>query len=118
MMKMHTPFAFSLSALTACLLAACAQAPTALPTAAHTTVIPGVVSAETPIELIKEGFSGTEGPVALPDGSLIFTETQANRITRIAADGSTSTYHDNSNGSNGLGFTANGDLYAVQVLNT
>ncbi|MFS2007210.1 SMP-30/gluconolactonase/LRE family protein [Duganella sp. CT11-25] len=83
-----------------------------------TPAIAGVVAAGTPIQLIKEGFSGTEGPVGLPDGSLIFTETTANRITRIAADGSTSTYLDNSNGSNGLGFTANGDLYAVQVQKT
>jgi gluconolactonase len=82
-----------------------------------TPAIAGVVAAGTPIELLKEGFKGTEGPVALRDGSLIFTETQANRITRIAADGSTTTFLDNSNGSNGLGFTANGDLYAVQVLN-
>jgi gluconolactonase len=84
--------------------------------AALTPAIAGVAAAGTPIQLIKEGFTGTEGPVVLPDGSLIFTETQANRITRIAADGSTSTFLDNTNGSNGLGFTANGDLYAVQVL--
>jgi gluconolactonase len=83
-----------------------------------TPAIAGVVAAGTPIQLIKEGFTGTEGPVGLPDGSLIFTETNANRITRIAADGSTSTYLDNTNGSNGLGFTANGDLYAVQVQKT
>lgn len=82
-----------------------------------TPAIAGIVAAGTPIELLKEGFKGTEGPVALSDGSLIFTETQANRITRIAADGSTSTFLDNSNGSNGLGFTSNGDLYSVQVLN-
>lgn len=81
-----------------------------------TPAIAGVVTAGTKVELIKEGFNGTEGPVALPDGSFAFTETLANRITRIAADGSTSTFLDNSNGSNGLGFTANGDLYAVQVL--
>jgi gluconolactonase len=83
---------------------------------ALTPAIAGVAAAGTPIQLIREGFAGTEGPVVLPDGSLIFTETQANRITRIAADGSTSTFLDNTNGSNGLGFTANGDLYAVQVL--
>ncbi len=81
-----------------------------------TPAIAGVVAAGTKIELIKEGFTGTEGPVALPDGSLIFTETQANRVTRIASDGSTSTFVEGSNGANGLGFTANGDLYAVQVL--
>jgi gluconolactonase len=79
------------------------------------TAIPGVAAAGTRIELIKEGFDGTEGPLALPDGSLIFTETTGNRITRIGADGSTSTYLDNSNGANGLGFGAGGALYAVQV---
>jgi gluconolactonase len=82
-----------------------------------TPAIPGVVVAGTRIELIKDGFKGTEGPLALPDGSLIFAETQGNRITRIAEDGSTSTFLDHSNGANGLGLTANGDLYAVQVLN-
>lgn len=85
---------------------------------AQLTAIPGVVAAGTNLQLIKEGFSGTEGPVTLPDGSLIFTETQANRITRIADDGSTSVFVEGSNGSNGLGFTPNGDLYAVQVAKT
>lgn len=80
------------------------------------SAIPGVVVAGTGIELIKDGFNGTEGPVALPDGGFAFTETNAARITRIAADGSTSTYLDNTNGANGLGFDAGGALYAVQVL--
>jgi len=79
------------------------------------TAIPGVVAAGTKVELIKDGFDGTEGPVALPDGTLAFTETTAARITRIAADGGTSTYLDNTNGANGLGFDAAGNLYAVQV---
>lgn len=80
--------------------------------------IPGVVAAGVKIELIKEGFKGTEGPVALPDGSLAFTETQASRITRIAADGTTSSFLENSNGSNGLGFNAKGELISVQVGDT
>ncbi|RZI84782.1 MAG: SMP-30/gluconolactonase/LRE family protein [Rubrivivax sp.] len=102
--------------------AALALAAAALTTTANawaqesTPAIPGVVAAGTKIELIKEGFTGTEGPIALPDGSFAFTETQANRITRIAPDGSTSTFLDNSNGANGLGFGAQGELYAVQVL--
>lgn len=81
-----------------------------------TPAIAGVVAAGTKIDLIKEGFSGTEGPISLPDGSFVFTETQANRITKIAADGSTSTYLENTNGSNGLGFNPKGDLITVQVL--
>ncbi|MDR1888994.1 MAG: SMP-30/gluconolactonase/LRE family protein [Zoogloeaceae bacterium] len=78
--------------------------------------IPGVVRAGTHIEFIKEGFEGTEGPLGLPDGSLIFTETRANRITHIAANGSASSYLEQSNGSNGLGFTAGGELVSVQTL--
>lgn len=81
-----------------------------------TPAIPGMVAAGTPVQLIREGFQGTEGPVTLHDGSLIFTETQASRITRIAADGSISTFLDNSNGSNGLGFNARGELISVQTV--
>lgn len=103
---------FALSPVLALLLAAfgsgaCAQQ--------STVAINGVVAAGTPIELIKEGFSGTEGPIALPDGNFAFTETQANRITRIAPDGSISTLLENSNGSNGLAINPEGEVYAVQV---
>src|SRR5574343_806450 len=88
---------------------------------AHESVaqgIPGVISAEARIELLKEGFNGTEGPVALPDGSLAFTETLANRITRIGSDGTTSSFLENTNGSNGLGFNKKGELISVQVVDT
>jgi gluconolactonase len=78
--------------------------------------IPGVVQAGTRIEFIKDDFKGTEGPLGLPDGSLIFTETRDNRITRIAVDGSISSYLEKSNGSNGLGVTAAGELVSVQTL--
>lgn len=82
-----------------------------------TPAIPGVVEEGTPVQFIKEGFEGTEGPIAAPDGSFLFTETRANRITRIAADNSISTFLENSNGSNGLAFAPNGDLITVQVNN-
>src|SRR5688572_8533633 len=87
------------------------------PVAAETvaTEIPGVIAAGTKIEVIKSGFSGTEGPIGLPDGSLIFTETQANRITRIDANNQTSTFLENTNGANGLGFDAKGRLISVQT---
>jgi gluconolactonase len=54
--------------------------------------------------------------VGLQDGSLIFTETQANRITRIDTDtNETSPFLENTNGSNGLGFDAKGRLLSVQT---
>ena len=88
-----------------------------MPTPTTTTAIPGVVAAGTTVEVIKSGFTGTEGPVGLPDGSLIFTETQANRITRIDKDtNQTSTFLESTNGSNGLGFDAKGRLISVQTV--
>jgi gluconolactonase len=81
-----------------------------------TPAIRGVVDGGTKIEFIKDGFKGTEGPIALPDGSVIFTETQASRISRIAADGTVSTFLENSNGSNGLAFNTSGELITVQNL--
>ena len=85
------------------------------PTDTATPAIPGVAAAGTKVVVIKSGFQGTEGPIGMPDGTLIFTETQANRITRIAADGTTSTFLENTNGSNGLAFDAKGRLISVQT---
>jgi gluconolactonase len=80
------------------------QAPQAPPTETVAPNIPGVVAGGTKVQVIKDGFQGTEGPISLPDGSLIFTETQANRITKIDKDNNTSTFLENTNGSNGLAF--------------
>jgi gluconolactonase len=112
----HSKLTIAARLLACAAFAAGAAAHAATEVGTIATAIPGVAAAGTRIQLIKEGFNGTEGPVALPDGTFAFTETTGNRITRIAADGSTSTYLDNSNGSNGLGFDAAGSLYAVQVL--
>jgi gluconolactonase len=77
--------------------------------------IPGVVAAGTKIELVKYPVQGTEGPVGLPDGSgILFTETRADRITRVDPQGNTSTYVEHSNGSNGLAFDPMGRLISVQ----
>jgi gluconolactonase len=98
------------------MLLAAFGAPASAQQAAVSAAIAGVVAAGTPIELIKDGFNGTEGPVALQDGALAFTETTANRITRIAPNGATSIFLENSNGANGLAISAEGEVYAVQVL--
>jgi len=80
-----------------------------------TPAIAGVVAAGTPVEFIQEGFKGTEGPLALPGGDLIFTETQDARITRITPQGKTEPFLAQSNGANGLGLGKGGEIYAVQV---
>jgi len=94
-----------------------AQAPAPPPPATDTVApaIPGVVAAGTKVTVIKEGFQGTEGPIALPDGSVVFTETAASRLTRIDKDDNVSTFLENTNGSNGLAFDAKGRLISVQT---
>ena len=91
------------------------QAPLAAPGSVVAPAIAGVVAAGTRIELVKFPVQGTEGPVGLPDGSgIIFTETRADHITKVDASGSTSTFVEKSNGSNGLGWDAKGRLISVQ----
>jgi len=75
--------------------------------------IPGVVAGGTKVFVIKNGFDNTEGPVALPDGSVIFTESRASRITRIDKDNNISTFLENANHSDGLGFDSKGRLIST-----
>ncbi len=77
----------------------------------YTPHIPGVVAGGTRVQLITDTLNGTEGPIALPDGTVIFTEGGARRLTRIDKDGKLSTFLDNIQ-SSGLGFDAQGRLIA------
>ena len=77
------------------------------------TAIPGIVAEGAKIQVLGGEFKGTEGPVHLPDGSLVFTEGQAKRLTKIdVKTDEASTFVDNVTAS-GLGFDKNGRLYAV-----
>ena len=91
-----------------------AQTPASPPASVDAPAIPGVIAAGTKIELVTYPVQGTEGPVGMPDGSILFTETRADRITRVDLQGHTSTFVEKSNGSNGLGFDAKGRLISVQ----
>ncbi len=67
-----------------------------------TPAIAGVVAADTRVEVIREGFEGTEGPIALVAGSILFTENRADRIVKVAPDNSVSTYLEHTGGVNAL----------------
>lgn len=82
---------------------------------AVTPAISGVVAADTRVEVVREGFEGTEGAVALADGSILFTEGRADRIVRIAPDNTVSTYLGKTGQANALALTAKGELVAVQT---
>ena len=88
-----------------------------LPPAADTVApdIPGVVKGGTRVQLLKEGLDGTEGPIAMPDGSVIFSEINANRLIRIGSDDTFSTFLENTGGTTGLQFDRQGRLYAAVV---
>ncbi|HVJ00728.1 MAG TPA: SMP-30/gluconolactonase/LRE family protein [Sphingomonas sp.] len=77
--------------------------------------IAGVVAADTRVQVVREGFEGTEGPIALGDGSLLFTENRADRIVKIDPGGATSIYLEKTGGANALALNAKGELLAVQT---
>ncbi len=77
--------------------------------------IPGVVAAGAQVHVIKDGLNGSEGTIALPDGSVIFSETAANRTIKIDKDDNVSVFLDNTDGSNGMAFDRSGRLFVTQV---
>ena len=85
------------------------------PTATVAPEIPGVVAGGTRVEVVARGLRGTEGPIAAPDGSLLFTEQDANRISKIDANGRVSGYLTNTSGAIGLAYDHLGRLIAAQT---
>lgn len=62
-------------------------------------------------ELVTDGLRFPEGPVAMPDGSVIVVEIEPGRITRVAADGTKSVVAEPGGGPNGLAMGPDGLLY-------
>lgn len=84
-----------------------------LPPASFTApAIPGVVAAGTKIELVKAGLQRTEGPVAMADGSMLVSST--NSILKVDASDNVSTFIENSNQTNAMGWDLQGRLISVQ----
>ena len=79
--------------------------------------IPGVVAGGTKVQLIRDLFQSTEGPIAMPDGSLLFTEQDAGdgALVKIDKDGSISTYLENTNRTIGLAYDPKGRLLGAQT---
>lgn len=63
------------------------------------------------MDIIAKDLRFPEGPVAMPDGSVIVTEIENGQITRIAADGSKSMVAHVGGGPNGLAVGPDGKLY-------
>ena len=63
------------------------------------------------MEIVTTGLRFPEGPVAMPDGSIILTEIARGQITRVAADGIQTKVADTGGGPNGLAVGPDGHLY-------
>ncbi len=78
------------------------------------SAIPGVIAADTRIEVLREGFDGTEGPVATQDGAILFIENRADRIVRIGGEGAgPSEFLKGTASANSLALGPDGRLFAV-----
>jgi gluconolactonase len=63
------------------------------------------------MRVLAEGFEFPEGPVVLPDGSIIVCEIKGKRITRVDQDGNKETIAEPGGGPNGAQLGPDGKLY-------
>ena len=68
------------------------------------------------VRILATGLGFPEGPVAMPDGSVILTEIRNNRCSRVAPDGKVSLFSATGGGPNGLAVGPDGALYLCLSL--
>ncbi len=78
--------------------------------------IPGVVRGGTKVQLIRDLFHSTESPIAMPDGSVLFTEQDAGdgQLVKIDKDDKIYVFVENTNRTIGLAYDTKGRLVGVQ----
>jgi gluconolactonase len=76
--------------------------------------IPGVVKGGTKVQFIRANFNGTEGVITMADGSVLFTEQDADKIIKIDASGTITTFLENTNRTVGLAYDSKGRLIGTQ----
>jgi gluconolactonase len=96
-----------------------AEAP---PTDTTANEIPGVIKGGAKVQVVIASVpghgtpgvavQGTEGPIALPDGTMVFCETILGRVAKVDKDGKESVFVDeaHANGPNGLSWDSKGRL--------
>ena len=75
----------------------------------------GVIAPDAKLELVREGFSFTEGPLPMADGGLYFTDLRASRVHRIDPQGNITIAHEKTGQTNGLAYDQNGDLIGIEA---
>ena len=77
--------------------------------------IRGVIAGDSRPELVQEGFTFTEGPVATADGGLYFSDIMgADKTYRLDPAGKISIYRTGTNGTNGLALLPDGSLIGAE----
>ena len=84
------------------------------PPTAVQSAIPGVIAAGARVEQVRGGFQGLEGPVAIPDAGLYFSDITANRTYKLNASGTISVWRENTKGANGLFLLKDGRLLGAE----
>lgn len=64
-------------------------------------------------EIMADGFLMPEGPVAIPDGSVIFVEVWGRRLTRVWGDGRSEVVAELEGGPNGAALGPDGAMYVA-----
>lgn len=77
--------------------------------------IPGVIAPGAKVELVKEGFVFTEGPIGTADGGLYFSDLQtADRTYHMEPDGKIGIFREHTHGMNGMALAPDGGLLGVE----
>ena len=78
--------------------------------------IPNVVAKGETVQLVKEGFAYTEGPVPTADGGLYFSDLlTSDRIHHLAPGGEITVFREQANAAGGLALNRAGELFAVET---
>jgi len=73
-----------------------------------------VVAGGAKVEKLAGDFKFTEGPAADVEGNIYFTDIPNNKIHKWSLDGKLTTFHENSEGANGLFFDKDGNIVACE----
>jgi gluconolactonase len=78
--------------------------------------IPNVVAKGETVQLVKEGFAFTEGPVPTSDGGLYFSDLlTSDRIHHLSPNGEITVLREHANTAGGLALNRAGELFAVET---
>lgn len=89
-------------------------AASALPAAAQTPDIPGVIAAGTQPEVVVKGLRSADDPIWVPNVGLLFTESQANRVLRLDEHDGVTTFIGDLHAPLGMTLDRQGRLISLQ----